>query len=377
MDWVYILINNRKEEASMIFGQYEHIIIDINRLVVLPQVRKIKNSKLDELADSISDRGLINPLDVARLNYSELTKHINFLNQLWKKNINIDLFSPVDGFYYVVIAGHSRLEALKKNAKSNKREDEVVVKIHKAKTSEEILAVQLDENIYVEPRVEERAVAIIETYRLGIMNGKWKDKNDFIKQNHDKFSKRVLNDALFFAELPLEIQEYVFSNNIFFTIGVELGKLYPLVEKYEADFDEEKGALEGNIKIHYATLLMKLQKAKSVKSSLQMISSHRKTLNDHFRPKDDVQLELLNWWADGPNRQADAHLQSLLNEYNKVSGALNSMPFEYFIQLFTLDQGLTGVDHSEDMKYIKTLFGQYLQTRLLKHSKVYRSRSTD
>lgn len=69
----------------MIYGQYEYMIIDPDKLVVLPQVRKIKNAKIDEIVDSIEDRGLINPLDVAKLSYEELKNHIKFLNQLWKR----------------------------------------------------------------------------------------------------------------------------------------------------------------------------------------------------------------------------------------------------------------------------------------------------
>lgn len=214
----------------MVYGQYEYIVIDPNKLVVLPQVRKIKNTKLEEIMDSIEDRGLINPIDVAKLNYEELKSHINFLTQLWKKNINIDNFKPIDGYYYVVIAGHTRLEAIKKIGKNKNAKIDVAVKVHDVKTSEEILAIQLDENLHSEPRLEERAIAIIETYHLGIINKKWCDKNEFIKQNQNKFSRRILNDALVFADLPLEVQEYVFSHNIPFSVGVELGRIYPIIK---------------------------------------------------------------------------------------------------------------------------------------------------
>lgn len=323
----------------MIYGQYEYMIIDPDKLVVLPQVRKIKNAKIDEIVDSIEDRGLINPLDVAKLSYEELKNHIKFLNQLWKKNTNIDDFKPIGDFYYVVIAGHTRLEAIKKISKQKKRKVEVAVKIHKVKTSEEILAIQLDENIYSEPKLEERAIAIIETYRLGIINGKWHDKKEFIKQNQNRFSRRVLSDALVFADLPIEIQEYVFSRNIPFAVGVELGRIYPLIKKYEADHVESNTALEQSIKIHYATLLMELQRVKNIsaKRALSKISCHAKYLNDHFRPKEELQQEMFEWFKDGAKRQEEIHLKILKDDYNKALRALNSMPFEYFVQLLNLD----------------------------------------
>ena len=33
-----------------------------------------------------------------------------------------------------------------------------------------------------------------------------------------------------FADLPLEVQEYVFSHNIPFSVGVELGRIYPIIK---------------------------------------------------------------------------------------------------------------------------------------------------
>ncbi|HOP65804.1 MAG TPA: ParB/RepB/Spo0J family partition protein [Bacilli bacterium] len=340
----------------MVLGKYEYAIINLDDLVFLPQVRKIKNSKLEELAESIATRGLINPLDVAKLSYEELLKHIKFLNQLWNRNVDINSFKPVDGFYYVIIAGHSRLEALKINAKKNHREDQTVVKIHKAKTSEEILAIQLDENIYAEPRLEERAIAIIETYRLGIINKKWKDKGEFIEQNKDKFSKRILSDALAFSDLPLEVQEYIFAGNIFYAVGVELGRLFSLIERYEKEFEQDETLLKRNVELHYATLLMRLQKVGSVKKSLAVLSSHRKSLCDYFKPKEEVQQELFDYWQDGPDRQGEAHRNQLLAEYKKISGALHGMPFEYFVRLYRLDSNLTGFDHSSDISKVRGLY---------------------
>ncbi len=345
----------------MIFGQYEYTTLDINKLIVLPQVRKIKNAKIDEIKESIEDQGLINPLDVAKLEYEEFKKHIEFLNKLWKKEIDIDCYEATDGHYYVVIAGHSRLEAIKQIAKSRNCDVEVVAKVHNAKTSEEIIAIQLDENIYQGTRIEERAIAIIETYRIGIANNKWQDKNEFVAQNKNKFSKNILKDALVFADLPIEVQEYVFTNNIPFAAGVELGRIYPLIEKYEHDVNQADEFLSENIKLHYAVLLIKLQKAKSVKRAISMISSHCQGLKDHFRPEDDLQQETINWWLGGvgAEHQGEVYRKELEKEYNSAVFALTSMPFDYFVKLFDLDANLTGKDHSEDVQAIKKLYLQY------------------
>jgi len=345
----------------MIFGQYEYMTIDINKLIVFPQVRKVKNAKMDEITNSIEDKGLINPLDVAKLNYEELKNYIDFLNQIWKKDIDINSYQPLDGYYYVVIAGHTRLESLKQIAKKKEVEVQSAVKLHNVKTSEEILAIQLDENIYMGTRIEERAIAIIETYRLGIINNKWQDKTEFLQKNQDKFSRNILNDALVFADLPSEVQEYVFSNNIPFAVGVELGRISPLIEEYEVNINQANEFLTENIKMHYAVLLMRLQKAKSIKRGLSIISNHSRGLKDHFRCEDDLQQEVINWWqkGEGAEHQGEIYRRELEKEYNNTVQGLTSMPFDYFVKLFNLDANLTGKDHSEEVQAIKKLHSQY------------------
>ncbi len=347
----------------MVFGEYEYVIIDLDKLVVLPQVRKKKNEKIDEMADSIEDRGLINPLDVARLNKEELQSHINFISSLWRENIDINSFLPIDGFYYVVIAGHTRLDALRHNAKTHNRKDQVSIKIHPVKSSEEILAIQLDENIHSEPKIEERAIAIIETYRLGIEIGRWNNKEEFIKKNKNKFSRRILNDALLFADLPLEAQEYVFARNIPYNIGVELGRVKPLIRKYEADFEEIESNIEKNIKLHYGRLLIKIQNAKSKKRALSIIEAHCKNLNDHFRPKEDLQQEMFEWLMSSPDRQAEIHKKEQIAEHNKLCVALNRLPFEYYMELLSLDTNLTGIDNSEDLAELRRLYSQFINPK--------------
>lgn len=353
---------------TLTFGKYEHVTLDAKQLVVLPQVRKIKNSKIDDLIDSIEDKGLINPIDVARLTYDELSNHISFINKLWKKDVKIDSFNKVGNYYYVVIAGHSRLYAIKTIGERQNCNCLVTVKIHPAHSSEDILAIQLDENIHSEPRIEERAIAIIETYRLGMLNGKWNNRSEFITKNQNKFSRRILSDAIDFSNLPVEIQEYVFSNNIPFTVGVELGRMYPLVEKYENDLKIGQEPIDQNIKLHYASLLMKLQK-KSIKRSLEIIRGNIKMIDDHFREPEEVQQEMLDWFNSGPERQGNEYRKELMDAYNKAALALNTMPFEYFIQMLSLDTNLSGIDHAEDLNGIKSLYTQYVKNRFFERKR--------
>lgn len=359
-----------------VFGSYEYYSIDANKLVVLPQVRKIKNTKIDELIDSIQDKGLINQIDVARLTYEQLQSHINFLNQLWKKDVHIEDFESIDGFYYVVIAGHSRLIAIQEIGRREECQCIVSVKIHQAHSSEDILAIQLDENIHSEPRIEERAIAIIETYRLGIMNGKWQDKAEFIRHNQHKFSRRVLGDALAFADSPIEVQKFIFSNNIPYAVGVELGRAQPLIERYEIDCLNDPNNEEINaerlaecMSMHYGILTMKLQKAGSVKKALAILAAHCTHLNDHFRDREEVQQEMFEWFMSGPYRQSEMHYQELLREYNKLWNAATDLPFVYYRSLARLESQLTGIDHSDDIQGIDRLQQQHVLQRIDREKK--------
>lgn len=63
--------------------RHEFQEIDINRLVILPQVRQKQNKSIDELIDSIVNQGLLNEINVAFLTRDELQTHIDFVNALW------------------------------------------------------------------------------------------------------------------------------------------------------------------------------------------------------------------------------------------------------------------------------------------------------
>jgi hypothetical protein len=350
----------------MIYGGYELFKIDkndIDKLVFLPQVRKGENSRINEIANSIRDKGLINNPDVARLTYEGLKKHIDFINKLWGKNVDINSFVTIDGFYYVVIAGHTRLKAIKSLPPSNDPKDEVVLKLHKVTTSEEILAIQLNENIHKEISLEERAMAIIGLYHLGIESGKWHDKTEFVKANEKTVTQDILYDALAFADLPLEIQEYIFLKNIPYSVGVELGKMRPLIEAFEAGFTDSEELLEQNIKWHYVKLIMKVQSARSIKQALTILSGDIKLMKDCFRPKEAVQQEMLLFWADGPNRQGEERQKELRGEYNKILAALNRMPVDHFMTLFNLNAHLTGEDHTQDKNFVLQLYQNYYNNR--------------
>ena len=344
-----------------VFGKHEYVEIKVDDLAVLPQVRKTKNIKFAELVDSIMDKGLINPIDVVMLSEENFLLHINFINELWNKQIKIDSFKKINGFYYVVIAGHTRVLAIKEISKTTKEECSIFVKVHNVSSSEEIIAIQLDENILSEPKIEERAIAIIETYKLGLITKKWNNPNEFFIQNETKFSRRVLRDALAFSLLPEEVQEYVWASNIPYSVGIELGRMYELIEKYEEEFSYDKDAVSKGVKLRYAILIGELQNSKSIKHSLLFLKGQVNQLNKHFMPSEIVQEDMFSLWESGAERQANLHANQQLAEYRKVVNQLSGLPFSYYVDYLRLNTNLTNENHQKDIEAVRKLYEEHIQ----------------
>ena len=103
---------------------YEELQIPLETINILPQPRKTFE-KIDELANDILEKGLINPLLLARFNRENCEKYLKAINILWKKEIKKAIKTenlnrnPDDNHYYILIAGERRLRAIKHLKKEN------------------------------------------------------------------------------------------------------------------------------------------------------------------------------------------------------------------------------------------------------------------
>jgi len=353
---------------ELTFGEYEYFKINVKDLVILPQIRKTKNEIADELIESIKNTDLINLPDVVKLTPDELYKHINFINRLWKKKISIKPFKMIDGHYYVVIAGHTRVDALKEIAKRQNCNVNVWVKIHKTNNSKEILAKQIAENYHSKPKIEERSVAIIEYYKLGLKDGDWSNKTEFVKQNAS-INKDLLYDAVSFANLPVEIQKYVFEKNVPYAIAIALGRMYDLIKRVEEDKLDSSISLDNAIKEHYIKLVAMIQKnkknKKSIQSNLDMLSAYKETLKDHFKPKEEMQQIMLDELLGAPDRQYEVREQQIRDEHRNVKMALNRVPFKLYQEFLYLDTEITGIDNQEQITDIEHLYNQHIKRHFI------------
>lgn len=355
----------------MIYGEYEYINIDINKLVILPQVRKQKNTKIDELVESIKQNGLINPIDVAVMDSDHFQKHIDFINGLWKTNINYKIYPTINNLYYVIIAGHTRYQAICKIDKEQNSNSKICVKLHKAKSSEEILSLQLDENIHKGPRIEERAIAIIECYNFGLKSGKWENKEEFIKENKHKFSRDILNDALAFSNLPTKIQENILNGYTYYQAGVELGRISNLINNYiKAKLGDNYTPEEftKSLQIEYAIILGHLIDKKSLKKAIDYLHTYKKTLEDFFKEKEELEQEMLLWFNDGINRQSEEFLQFQKQQFNILKQKLSNSNISNMSEFLILAAELTNVETDEEQNVLKKISSNY-QKVLAKTSK--------
>lgn len=195
------------------------------------------NPELANLKDSIRARGLINPIDVARMDPEHLRAYVAFVNQIWGTDVaESDYRSQrqLDGHYYVVVAGHTRTEAISQLQQEDGCEYEIVAKVHHITDPQEIIALQLDENLHSKPAQEQRAIAIVETYEYGLQNNLWCNKAEFLAQSQGKFSRQILNDAIGFASLPPEARDFVFSGQLSYNASVALGRSIDTITDYAA-----------------------------------------------------------------------------------------------------------------------------------------------
>jgi hypothetical protein len=219
-----------------VHGRFDRVELFASEYVKMSQVRGEKNSASEELKDSIEGKYLLNSIDVAHLDELTLAEYIAFVNEIWGSNTTIEEFEDKrrpDGTYYLVIAGHSRHQAIIELEEEGRTPIiPLEAKVHHVSSPEQIIEIQLAENIHSQPPRERRAIAIVETYEWGVRSGKWKTQKEFLKHNHN-LGPSVLSDALAFSNIPPHIRNFVLHGNVAYNTGIELGKTAAVLRQYQ------------------------------------------------------------------------------------------------------------------------------------------------
>lgn len=215
----------------------------LGNLIMLAQQRGEKNPELQNLAESIENDGLMYAPNVIRINGQALGKYIEFTNRLWGSNNQLaDMEPDESGNYLLVAAGHSRVTAMIMNEtersaraaeagfQTNWQDATMPIQLHDAETPYDILSIQIAENTHSKPSEERTAMGVVEMYLFGLEDGQWKTKKQFLEQMNGKYSRKLLNDAISFAELPVFVRNKVSKRFIKYGPAVELART---VEYYQ------------------------------------------------------------------------------------------------------------------------------------------------
>lgn len=223
------------------FGATTSTELPLFDIVALAQIRNTKNLEYENIKESIAKQGLLQQIHVAKLSPESFASYLNFTNQLYRLKTELEDYSPhTDGSYYLVVAGHTRLQAMQEisterleELKSHGYSGELPTPIaqcivHDEPTANQIVSIQFNENLHTQPSKERNAMVIVEGYFYGLNNGLWKTKEEFLSSAGRSFSRKVLNEAIHFCNLPPDIREFVFLKQVPYLAGVELGRTLPL-----------------------------------------------------------------------------------------------------------------------------------------------------
>jgi hypothetical protein len=341
-----------------VFGEYETIELPVASFVRLPQVRSGMNPDLPELKQSIGTRGLLNQIDAARMSEAQLAAYIDFVNRTWKTDVSLDDFvmhKQPDENYYVVIAGHTRTEAVFQLQEEDEAgfEYAMIAKVHPISTPEEIIALQLDENIHSKPAQEQRAIAIVETYRHGLESGMWANKTEFLKQSKGKFSRRILDEAMGFAQLPPQAIDFVFSGKLSYNAAVALGLASETVMDYTAmklgyemaipleATEEFEQAYRQEVGLMIARISNRNLNGTAAKKFIGGQVGHMQAQITRSQEPGN-QEELFAFDLISPREQADAYLRQLQKEYRAALRDMQQSSIEAVTGALNLHRRLVG-----------------------------------
>lgn len=301
---------------EIVYGSYETVKLPARSYVKMSQVRSERNRVTNELKDSLlnSGLGLISQLHVARMTPDGLAEYVDFVNHVWNSNTNFEQFTyqqQSDGFFYLIIDGHSRHQAIEELEEEGKIPPAIIVSnVHNVNSPEEIIQLQMHANIHSQPPRERRAIAIVESYEWGLATGRWTSQSDYIKKHHN-VSATVLSEALAFSNLPKEVRDYVFANRIPYAAGVALGAAAPdfrndIIRKTNLTSDvtpEQTEVLEKTVK---TLLMVEVQRILEAKLNSTAAEKRIRSIREQMRRK----LEA----ADNAHDDSQSHEQGALFE---------------------------------------------------------------
>jgi hypothetical protein len=165
--------------------------------------------------------------------------------------------------------------------------------------------------------------------------------------------------------LPVKTQHHIFAQNILYSVGVELGKIYPLMREYVIIASENKNnekKLEENIIIEYERIIKNLLKARSKKRQLEIIKGKYSFLEDYFKPKEQQQNEVQSWFEGGIERQGREYEKSIASALKEDRRDLTNSYATKLRDYLILSGHNTGDDTSKEVETITSIQSEFNKT---------------
>ena len=270
---------------------YERTRIPVDKLIQLPQTRGEFDRDVEELAQSILNKGgLFSPIAVMKMTEEQFQAHVELTNEIWRSSVDPETYKYylVDGYHYVVVAGHRRTDAIIQA--SLEKQQILLAPVHIYDYDPDVfLAIQIDENSLRRDVAHERhALAIVETYRYGLVIGKWNTSTEFARASEGRLTPRLIQDTLAFINLPYFARQLVYGGSLKYSVGVALGRTVPVVKKYYTHLSEGKITPEqldkdtdAQIEYH-AGHIIKTQGLSSVKKAQEYLRGEVKRMEEEM-----------------------------------------------------------------------------------------------
>ena len=235
------------DHGEKCYLQQQAAIFRLGYLCVFDQVRLGVNPILNDLTESLGKKGVINGIDVVRLDRKSTERYADFTSRLWGNGRDVNSlphssFEPT--MYDIIAGGHSRYAAalrreeieleFNRSRMAGYRIELASIpgKIHLVNSPQDLISIQMDENIHQTTSQERIAIAVVESYFLGKEDGEWSTLSEYYDRFNGKFSEYQLRNAMSFARLPEKVREMIYAKNIPFSVGIKLGSYSKVLYKY-------------------------------------------------------------------------------------------------------------------------------------------------
>jgi hypothetical protein len=228
-----------------VWGRKNIMELPLKNLIILAQVRTGKNVVEDDLKESIKLEDIENQPNVALMSPDMFEEYISFVNEVHGSDYIAEDHSQLilNGYYSVVIAGNTRVKCMKEIAEEDSSMPQTAdCKVLVNPTPQQILRIQIKENIYARPTLEDKAMSLAQGYAYGLRHGLWRNKAEYLKRPDVSLTRDTLDIVLGYAALPTTFREFVNEHLLSFYSASAVGSALPTIHEYHlfVSFDGRK-----------------------------------------------------------------------------------------------------------------------------------------